>query len=218
MKWKNKKDELERLIIHEQIPYEELGRRYGVSGTAVKKAAQRLGISLPQRRNINPTKTFNHREPKKGHCLNCGEEYILYLSHNAKFCSNKCQHEYQYKEYIKKWKNGETDGTTNIYSLSRHIRKYMMEKAGHKCEKCGWGEINQNTGKSPLQIHHKDGDCTNNQEENLEVLCPNCHSLTENYGSLNKNATKGRADYFHYGNDGYLERKEKRKEKYKDRH
>jgi predicted HNH restriction endonuclease len=46
------------------------------------------------------------------------------------------------------------------------------------------------TGNIPLQIHHIDGDATNNKEENLQLLCPNCHTLTENYGSLNKNATR----------------------------
>lgn len=216
MKWKDRKDELDYLINHEHLSYEELGRRYSISGTAVKKAAQRLGITLSQRRKISPTETFNHKEPKKGRCLNCGEEYVLYLSHNAKFCSNKCQQEYQYKEYIRKWKNGEIDGTTSIYSMSKHIRRYMLEKTGHKCEKCGWGEVNQYTGKTPLQIHHKDGDCTNNKEENLEVLCPNCHSLTENYGSLNRNAAKGRADYFHYGSESYHERKRKLKNRDKE--
>ena len=42
------------------------------------------------------------------------------------------------------------------------------------------------TNKCPLQIHHIDGNYKNNSEENLELLCPNCHSLTHNYGTLNK--------------------------------
>ena len=35
-----------------------------------------------------------------------------------------------------------------------------------------------------------------NAENNLELLCPNCHSLTENFGSRNKNATEGRSKYY----------------------
>ena len=35
-------------------------------------------------------------------------------------------------------------------------------------------------------MHHIDGDCTNNKIENLQLLCPNCHSLTSNLGILNK--------------------------------
>ena len=52
--------------------------------------------------------------------------------------------------------------------------------------------MNEYTYLVPLQIHHIDGDCLNNIEDNLELLCPNCHSLTENYGNRNKNSTRTR--------------------------
>ncbi len=45
--------------------------------------------------------------------------------------------------------------------------------------------------KIPLELHHKDGDKFNNCIENLEVLCPNCHSLTDNVrGKNNRVAQK----------------------------
>ena len=53
-----------------------------------------------------------------------------------------------------------------------------------------FGKVNEFTGKIPLEVHHIDGDCTNNKEENLQLLCPNCHSLTENFGSRNKNSKR----------------------------
>ncbi len=81
------------------------------------------------------------------------------------------------------------------YGVSNHIKKYLFEKNNCKCEKCGWGETNKFTGNIPLEIHHKDGDYTNNKEENLQLLCPNCHSLTESYKSHNKNGRKGRKKY-----------------------
>ncbi len=71
----------------------------------------------------------------------------------------------------------------------------MINERGGKCEECGWHETNKYTGKVPLQIHHIDGDCTNNSLDNLKVLCPNCHTLTDNYGSRNKNACKERTKY-----------------------
>lgn len=71
-----------------------------------------------------------------------------------------------------------------------------MEKHNYKCEICGWGEENPHTHTIPLEIHHKDGDYTNNKEENLQVLCPNCHALTETYKSHNKKGRKGRAKYY----------------------
>src|SRR5699024_6178262 len=54
----------------------------------------------------------------------------------------------------------------------------------YKCEKCGnlgeWNGV-----PLSLQLHHIDGDISNNELENLVFLCPNCHSQTENYAYRN---------------------------------
>ena len=42
------------------------------------------------------------------------------------------------------------------------------------------------TGNSILQFHHIDGDAYNSNVENIAVLCPNYHAMTENYMALNK--------------------------------
>ena len=47
---KYNKEELENLILIQNLPYEAIGRMYGVTGNAIKKAAIRLGIELPSRR------------------------------------------------------------------------------------------------------------------------------------------------------------------------
>lgn len=127
------------------------------------------------------------REPI--YCLNCGKELN---SHQYKYCSNQCQRDYAYKIYIDKWKNGLVDGLASTYQTSEYIRKYLKEKYNNKCCKCGWDKINLVTGNSPLEVHHIDGNYKNNAEDNLELLCPNCHSLTENYKGLNKNGRKER--------------------------
>lgn len=79
------------------------------------------------------------KDPKKNyHCLNCGKE-LKYVSGNyMKYCSAKCQTEYQHKEYIKRWKNGEETGVTGKTDISTHIRKYLKEKFNNSCQKCGW--------------------------------------------------------------------------------
>jgi len=88
---------------------------------------------------------------------------------------------------VKKWKSGEIDGNRgNFFQLSKAVRHYIMEKNGCKCSVCGWSELNPITGKVPLQVHHIDGNASHTQENNLQVLCPNCHALTPNYGKLNK--------------------------------
>ena len=54
---------------------------------------------------------------------------------------------------------------------------------GHKCECCGNTEwLNK---PITLEIHHIDGDNQNNEIDNLQLLCPNCHSQTDNWRGKN---------------------------------
>ena len=70
----------------DKLSYEEIGRKYGCSGSNIKKVARRIGIELPQRRKINPCETFNKGTGQKKYCLNCGKE-IIYPN---KFCNTDC--------------------------------------------------------------------------------------------------------------------------------
>lgn len=92
--------------------------------------------------------------------------------------------------FINKWKLGINSGIVGKDGTNKQIKKYFLKKYNNSCQKCGWGEINIHTGNVPLALHHIDGNSKNNREENLELLCPNCHSLTDNYGSTNKNCTR----------------------------
>lgn len=144
------------------------------------------------------TKTLeeSYEKEKRKHykyCKHCGK----LLSNTKKtFCNNTCQSEYYYEQYIKRWKQGLENGISGKYGTSLRIRRYLLNKYGNKCCKCGWHEVNPFTNKVPLEIHHKDGDYTNNDEENLELLCPNCHSLTDTY--KNGNANNGRKERSKY--------------------
>lgn len=124
-------------------------------------------------------------------CINCGKD----LHKGTKYCSNKCQNDYIYKNYIQRWQNGTETGLKGEYQISNHLRRYLFEKNNNKCELCGWGEINPFSNTIPLEVHHIDGDYTNNKESNLQLLCPNCHSLTETTKSRGK-GHKGRKKYY----------------------
>jgi Zn finger protein HypA/HybF involved in hydrogenase expression len=77
-------------------------------------------------------------------------------------------------------------------TLRAPLRNWLFKRAKFVCEKCGWAERHLQTGLIPLQIHHIDGDASHNRPENLQVLCPNCHSLTPNFGRRNKSMRLGR--------------------------
>lgn len=59
------KEELEKLILEQNKSYSTIGKLYGISGNAVKKAAKKLGITLPRRRTINAKENFSHSGNRK---------------------------------------------------------------------------------------------------------------------------------------------------------
>ena len=80
----------------------------------------------------------------------------------------------------------------NSYKLKKRLLSEGYKEK--KCECCGLTEWQ---GKEiPLELHHINGDNTDNRIENLEILCPNCHALTDNYRGRNKSASfpKGEND------------------------
>ena len=180
------KEDLERFIFEEGKSYEEIGRSYGCTGSYVRKVAKKLGLSLPQRRRINPEESFSHPRQEVKYCLNCGNPLKSYWS--KKYCCQKCFTEARYKKNIENW----LAHPESICSeeTPAYIRKFLMLKYNSRCEKCGWGELNLMTGNIPLEVHHINGDCTDNKLSNLQLLCPNCHSLTETFGALNRGNSK----------------------------
>jgi hypothetical protein len=131
------KEDLEKLIFDENLPYDKIGELYQVTGAAIRKNARKLGIELPQRRKINPSETFNKGkkdQSKIKYCLNCSNEL---KSTSLKYCCIDCQNEYAYNNYIDQWKQGLESGVRGKVDISNHIRKYLFDKYNHQCQKCG---------------------------------------------------------------------------------
>ena len=67
------------------------------------------------------------------------------------------------------------------YKLKRRILKEKIKE--YKCEECNltiW-----NNKQIPLELHHINGNNKDNSLDNLKLLCPNCHALTDNYRNRN---------------------------------
>lgn len=74
------------------------------------------------------------------------------------------------------------------YITSNKLKKKLYDEGlkEPKCEKCGivnWEE-------KPLTLHldHVNGDSSDNRLDNLQILCPNCHSQTTTYAGRNSNS------------------------------
>ena len=68
---------------------------------------------------------------------------------------------------------------THITSSKLKEKLFSSGLKENKCEMCG---ADSWLGKRLIcQLHHINGDNTDNRLENLQILCPNCHSQTDNY-------------------------------------
>ena len=79
------------------------------------------------------------------------------------------------------------DTKFTIYDMPQKAYKFredLIALRGHKCECCK--NTQWLTEPITLEVHHKNGDKCDNTLDNLILLCPNCHSYTDNYGSKNK--------------------------------
>lgn len=116
-------------------------------------------------------------------CMNCN----VSISNRSKYCSNKCQRDYEYYTFIKKWKSGIVSGSkSNGDEISNFIRKYLFDKFSNSCSSCGFDKVNPFSNRSVLEVEHINGNPNDNNEVNLTLLCPNCHSLTSTFRALNK--------------------------------
>lgn len=93
------------------------------------------------------------------------------------------------------WSFGSTS-ETNPSVRKKHISEILIENSGWSshdirlrlfkegikdkcCERCKNTEWEGEP--IPLELHHINGNHRDNRLENLQILCPNCHALTDNY-------------------------------------
>jgi len=90
-----------------------------------------------------------------------GELEALANFMRRRFCGRKCQH----------------IGHMNQSSTNRQTMHYRARKqCRDACERCG--------ADSRLEVHHRDGDRTNNELLNLETLCGSCHRAHHGVGPM----------------------------------
>ena len=80
-----------------------------------------------------------------------------------------------------------SDSSYQSFKLKRRLLSDGLKL--HICEQCGLTEWQGSP--IPLELHHINGNNRDNRIENLLLLCPNCHALTEYYRGKNKVSREG---------------------------
>lgn len=96
-------------------------------------------------------------------CVVCGK--LILSQFNKKTCSRTCANTHrigiQYKIGSPK------DKVKTLRSLKQKL--FLIR--GKACERCGYKQYRI------LQVHHKNRNRNDNELDNLEIICPNCHCL-----------------------------------------
>ncbi len=74
----------------------------------------------------------------------------------------------------------------STFRLRKRLVEFGLKEA--KCEDCGL--IEWRGQAIPLELHHANGVNNDHRLSNLQLLCPNCHALTENYRGKNQGRIK----------------------------
>ncbi len=94
-------------------------------------------------------------------CVICGKLMLTGL--NKKTCSRSCAN--KHRAGIKYKLNRPRDKVVS----QRLLKLRLLKIRGKSCERCNYNKY------EILQVHHKDGNKNNNDLNNLELICPNCH-------------------------------------------
>ena len=109
-------------------------------------------------------------------CITCFTLFRHYASRSSgKYCSNECSAKGRKLDTFIKIESG---ANVDIKPLKR----WLQETQNNCCALCSIAPF-WNGKPLTLQLDHVDGDSDNNHFTNVRLLCPNCHTQTDTFGS-----------------------------------
>ena len=166
-------------LLRTGTPYNEILKRLGCSKSTVHQYARVLGLT-------KPGKFYDWSAVQEYY--DAGHTRLECMAHFG-FCFDSWRSAMRRGDLkVKDWRIPlDNLLVPNRHQTARSHLKQRLLQAGllqNHCYECG---INEWRGNSiSLNLHHINGDGKDNRLENLTLLCPNCHSQTENFAGKNK--------------------------------
>lgn len=130
--------------------------------------------------------THKRRMATYSYCLFCNKP----ISSKNKYCNNTCHANHKAMIFGEKWiKNGQTvlpPFSQRTGLLHGTARRFIFLKKSNKCEICSWTHYLDDETLPPLECSHIDNDHSNNNYDNFELLCPNCHAIKTRLNPIKK--------------------------------